>query len=146
MPTQNHIHLSLTIGGAPENAPDTKWKTLERIPIPTLLGSVERTMSGHFRHFETRDEGGNPVRPVDMYYKVIVRDEYSDDVETRLDKLIAMLGEVVYLVDHKHADDGEDHTANIKTMHLTEIGEIVPVSVGLFRYEVEITLSDASRM
>jgi hypothetical protein len=144
--TQNHIHLSLTLGGAPENAPDTKWKTLERVLIPTLIGTVERTLSGHFRHYEVVDELGDPVRPLDHYYKLIVREEDGEDEEERLEKLLNMYGRIVYLVDHKHVDDGEDHTANVKTMYFSEMGEIIPVSVGVFRYEVEVTLIDASRM
>ncbi len=144
MPLQNHIHLDVNISDTGEKAPVRTWKIRERNVVPSVVLSLQRTLTGHLRRHILSD-AGNPVSFRDYQYMIKVTASDTETVEEALDALIGMLGKVVYLVDIVHADNGSDHTGDIKTMVFEEIGDITPINTMLEWYYVAVTLRDGSR-
>lgn len=139
---RNHIHLSTDLGGAPENAPDLIWRTVDRNDIPNVVMSLRRSQSGKLHVHTLRDVDG-PLLFQDYSYIIRVSAEGSDDVWERAAALKALLGRTVYLCDHYHAGDGEDHTANIRTMTLSRMGSLPVFDQTLRRFYVDIELTDS---
>jgi hypothetical protein len=143
MATQDHIHLSKILGGAPENAPDTEWyvKADGWKPTPTVVQSHRRTLSGKLKKHRLKDSGGNVIRFMDYRYIVRVSDYGGLTKDQRLAQILAMNGEVVYLTPHTHVSDGVDHTSDTKTMYCTvsDIENLDPLLQVLF---IVITLVD----
>jgi hypothetical protein len=140
-PVQDHIHLALNLTGAPEYAPTLTWKTSDRIEVPTVMMAVRRAINGKLRT-HTLQQSGNPV--VFTGYKYIVRVEGDGTLTTRqrLDAMIAMLGKRVYVCDHYHPNDGQNHTPAVRQMVLTAIGDLKQFTTLLPRYYVEVELTD----
>lgn len=141
--TQNHIHLSTTLGGYPEFAPDITWKVIDRLEVPTVFVSLKRTLTGRLRAHRLR-VNGEVVQLSSMNYTVVVQPAGEQGTEERLNDLKAMQGHPVYLVDNVHCDDGLDHTPYIRPMFLARVAEPVMFDKMLFRYHVDIELEDAS--
>ena len=141
---QNHIHLSETVSGAPENAPDTIWTVTNRTEIPNVVMTYERTLTGKLRRHILR-EGGNPVQFYDYGYELKIYDYGGKTTEQRLAQIRSMAGKFVYLVDVPHPDDGQNHAAYVKTMLVNRVGDISPFTKSGQLYYVTIELVDASR-
>lgn len=144
MTLQNHIHMSLTINTVGEKAPSIKWKTKERIDTPQVFHSIEQTLNGRLKIYRLR-EAGEPVKLLHMNYILVIRPEFSYTVEDRLAQLDEMLGKIVYLVDHFHCPDGQDHTPFIKPYYFEDRSPFKPWAQMMHVGEVEIKLRDASR-
>lgn len=127
MATQNHIHLSTTLSGAPENAPDITWKVREdgRQIIPNIVETHRRSLRGKLNKHRLRNSSGDILRFTDFKYIIRLSDYGGLTKEERWDALVAMQGEQVYLVDNIHANDGEDHTSDVRTMYLYIVSDIV---------------------
>lgn len=142
LPLQNHIHLSTAVSGAPEYSPTYKWYVSDRIESSLVILSVRRALSGKL-HNHVLSSGGNPIRFKNFDYIVRV-DDSQDGMDTyqRLDLLQSMQGKRVYLVDHYHPDNNQDHAAAVRAMVLTKVGEAKAFTMKLPRYYVEISLED----
>jgi hypothetical protein len=144
---QNHIHLSTTLGSAPENAPDIKWKVRSDgwLPVPNIVATHRRTIHGKLKKHRLRNSSGDILRFMDYKYIIKVADYDDLTKQERLDALIAMQGEVVYLVDNMHtAADGADHTAEVKTMYFKAISDIKNINPQLDPLYITIELVDNS--
>ena len=148
MPVQHHIHLSPTLGSAPENAPDMKWKvrfdpgferrdnvflSLRRATDGTLVTDTLLTKST-----------GAVFRPRDYRYQLFVRDLGDGyTVDERLDLLASWVGKSIYLVDFNHPNNGADHSAAVKTLFFADKSpERSNGDPGLTFYFIDITLLD----
>jgi hypothetical protein len=140
---QNHIHLSTTLGGSPENAPDLKWVASDRKEIPVVFLELPRTLTGRLKRHMLTDDSGE-VQLTNYLYVIKVQADFSYTLEQRRAQLKAMHGKVVYLCDHFHASSGSDHTADVVTMVCKRVGEFVPVGPGLPFFQVEVELEDHS--
>jgi hypothetical protein len=138
---QNHIHLSMTIGGSPENAPNMKWKVRDdgRVEIPVFRAAIEEGLLGDVFAYAVK-RAGQVVRRTDFQYILKVDANETYTTEERKEFLKAMTGETVYLVDHYHVDDGEDHTAYIQTMFFESVGEFRSDVLSLEYYYVPVKL------
>jgi hypothetical protein len=144
MPLQNHIHLDLAtaIGGAPENAPLSKWVVTDRLMIPVKFMALRRGLTGvQFKYRLTN--GGGIVRLQDFQYTVKVQPTQTETLDERIDLLLSFDGADVRLVDVLHPANGQDHTPSIRKM-VASIGEFAPVSVGLPYFLVDVELKDDS--
>lgn len=142
---QNHIHLSPNMGEVPENAPNRKWSILagSRREIPRVFAAYDESINGSLQiHVLTNDDG--PVRKKDMKLRVRITATESQTIWERRDELIDMLGTEVYFVDSPHVVDGLDHTAYVRNMVLSQIGEIPDIEPALIRFEIDIYLLDNS--
>lgn len=138
---QRHIHLSTALGGAPENAPTHKWVATEVLPVPEIIASVSRTLNGTLqKHAVIRD--GQVVRLRNMKYKLRLGSDPNFPVNVQIDVLTAMQGADVFLVEHVHPADGEDHTAFVRKMYVESVGALENIDPGLNHYLVEISLID----
>lgn len=126
MSVQNHIHLSKTIGGAPELAPDIKWKVSQKGYARILRGysNVTFGLTGKLHQRVLLDSGGDPVVKTDFRYRLVMRDYDGLDYDDRLDALYDMINQVVYLVDYDHPDDGASHAAAVRTVFLAQVSPI----------------------
>ena len=138
MPFQDHIHLDTVIGDAPENAPTLIWAATKRSPSYQVFATFKRGITGKLQMQVASDSGGDPLQFNDMEYTIKCASQ------TTVETLVAMLGKQVYLVDHYHANDGEDHTDDIRTMMFAQVGSIEPPAdhIDVF-YLVSILLIDA---
>lgn len=140
MPLQSHIHLDTSLGGSPENAPVLKWGVTDRLDIPEVIISFERGLTGKLHSHVLTDSSG-PVQFNNYRYTVRVIAEGTYTLEQRMAFLKAFHGKQVYLVDLFHANDGADHTNDIRTM-IARIGEFAPVGPGLPYFDVDVELID----
>lgn len=145
MPLQSHIHLSGALGDAPENAPNLTWKVTERRLSIRFHGSVDYTRTAYIRPFDPKDSEGNPLVFTDYAYTVRIFDEDPNEANTLLTTLLAMLRKEVYLCDSFHANNGADHTSDIKTVFFENAEDPVAEDPMQRLYEVRIKLLDASR-
>lgn len=136
---QKHIHLSLTLGGAPENAPDTKYSVYKRTPVIAALLKIERGLTGQAHLHVLGDNAGDPIVFRNWRYQIKVDD--GDALNT----LSGLLGRRCYLVDSYHPDDWEDHTSHVRQVILVGISEIEHFNPAtLSPYQVSIEVEDDS--
>lgn len=144
IPLQNHIHVALAIGGAPESAPIWKWAVKDRLLLPEVAIEITRTLNGRLRYYVQQDDDGI-VRHDNLKFTVRVRATEEFDLETRVNQLISMKGKLVYVCDSFHANDGTSHVATTKTYFMKDVAAFSPVSYMLPFFEVDVELEDASR-
>lgn len=140
---QNHIHLSKTIGSAPENAPDLKWLVRfqdGRYDVPVTLMNPARAVRGQLRVFNIQRDG-QPLQLNDFRYVLKVRAQDGYTTEERVAQLKALHAQTVYLVDHFHVGDNLDHTDNIRRM-FCEVGPFDSEHLALQFFWVPIRLTD----
>lgn len=145
MALQNHIHLSTTLDGAPENAPSFTWGITERSEVPTVVAALKRTLTGKLMDHVLKDDSG-VVQFMDYRYLVRIMAEGGYTIEERKAQLQAMQGKTVYLVDNYHAADGADHTSDVQAMFVAEMGSFDKFDAGLQRFYIEIYLTDNNRV
>lgn len=142
---QDHIHLALSLGTAPENSPIHKWNVRlgSRLQVPKIYVTVDEALNGAIQLQQLLDNTGDVVRKSD--YKFVVKcaddDEVGVDAWGRLDDLLYMNGKRVHFVDSYHVNDGEDHTLNILPAILF-VGEVPDFDPKLTRFYVPIQLLD----
>lgn len=93
---QNHIHLSKTVQQSGEKAPDMRWKTFERLPVPVVIASIDRTLTGRLKNHVLRNSG-DIVKFTDFRYTIKVEETPQHSTEENLDLLLNMNGELVYI-------------------------------------------------
>jgi len=140
---QSHIHLDFNVSEDAELSPMLRWKTINRIEVPQVLGSVKRTIEGNLKWHVAGNENG-VLRFTVMRYTLKLVDEAIYSKEEMKEFLLQMHGQFVWLVDHFHCGDGEDHTPYMKPYLLVSIGEFVPVSVREPYFQVDVELEEAS--
>lgn len=145
---QNHIHLDLTIGAAPENSPVLKWIVVFpfRTESANVFLSIERSLDGS-AHLHVINNSGTPILKRDYTYRLrLTSDEYGT-AEEQKELLFALLGKTVFLVDHFHANDGANHASSVKNMHFVQISPVGGVTELmtpiLSQYLLDISLVEA---
>lgn len=136
---QDHIHLSMTLGASPENAPDQKWAVTDRGHSSNVLLEARRALKGTLR-IHALTEGGVPLQFHAYRYKVKVQGAGDRTIEQRMQDLSDMLGNQVYLCDVYHADDLTDHTSDVRLMGFVKMGAFNVFSPSLALYYVDIEL------
>lgn len=134
MPARDHIHLSMTIGDSPENAPDMKWwvKADGWKRTPRVIANYNWSLSGRLIKHVLRDDEGEVIHFLDNKYILRVSDYEDMTTMERMAALEAMQGETVYLCDEFHAAvDGADHTTNIRRMYCASVGDYENVDPGI---------------
>lgn len=139
---QNHMHMDLPANnsGAPENSPLRTWRTSERMEIPQVIMSLERTLTGKLMH-NVLHTSGSPVQFKDLRYIVKCGDDGYGTQFENLAYLLSMNGNEVSVVDHYHADDNEDHTNQLRTMILS-VEEVPQFDPALQVFYVPVYLTD----
>lgn len=140
---RDHIHMSTTLGSAPENAPNITWVVTDRLPVPMMFLSLKRAKNGTLRRHVLKS-GGQEVQLENLKYTVRVAETDTQTIEERAAQLKALNGKFVYVCDLFHAPDGQDHTADVRSMVLAFVGEFPTVGPGLPFFDVDISLEDAS--
>lgn len=141
MPIQNHIHLSTTLGGAPENSPDMLWQITDRRDIPVVILNIRRGLTGKLRP-SVLIYDGQPVQLTNFNFTVKIKADEGSTTKERMDALRALYGKRVYFCDSYHADDDSDHTSDVRTMFVSEVGEFKVDHIKLDFYYVNIKLED----
>lgn len=140
---QNHIHISSTLEGSGEKAPDIKWLIHDRKMMPTVFMTLRRTKRGNLRNNVILDTG-NPVQITNFQYELRIHSDETYTTAQREAFLLAMQGKKVYVVDSVHCNDGEDHTSFVKQMVL-DIPEGFNTDIfDLSFYFVRVDLTDAT--
>lgn len=144
-PLQDHIHLALTLGAGPENAPVLKWGITDRAEIPEVLASFERAITGKPLISFLPDGIGNPKQFLSYRYLVVVKDPGGDDsvMQGLMAQLQSMQSRLVYLCDSYHPNGGVDHTSAVRQMYLAKVSEFPVFNPSLLRYYVTVDLKDA---
>jgi hypothetical protein len=142
-PLQDHIHLALTLGGTPENAPALKWSVTDRQEIPSTIFAFDRGLGGTPLISVLADDS-NVIKQYLSYSYIIVIKDYPDyTMQFRRQLLEQMDGKLVYLCDNHHAANGTDHTPDVRTMFVTKLGPLPAFNPDLFRFYCPIELMDA---
>jgi hypothetical protein len=141
---QGHLHLDTSVNLGGEKAPPTKWVAIQRAEVPVVFINVRRTKKAHLKNHVLTSDGSTPVLLQNMRYRLKIRAEGADTTQDRRLKLLSMYGKTVYLVDHMHCVDGQDHTPYVRTMVLSKVGEFPVDHPTLDFYYVDIELEDAS--
>lgn len=134
MALQNHCHISDELEPTGEKAPTYQWKVLDRIPIPTVYASVKRAYNGKVL-FSRLTDGTDPVVFTDFRLALKV-------TESELQVLIGLLGKRVYFCDNYHADDGDDHTNDVRLMAFGQMDNPKAINATIVYYTVDIMLTD----
>jgi len=137
---QRHIHLSDSLGGTPEYAPTYKWAATNRVLVPNFTVEIDQSLTGDRYDFAI-EASGVPVVHKDWYYELFLRADDTYSTEDYMDRLLGLAGKRLYLVDHQHIADGSDHTAYVKIVRMTKIGEIHVSDPGLQFYIASVWLS-----
>lgn len=143
MANQNHIHLSSTVAGAPEHAPDKKWAITRRIEIPDVVMSINRTLNGKLRA-HVLSNGSGPIQFVNFTLTVKVDARDGDTLDQRVAILKAMHGKVVTFTDLNHPNDGANHVIYNKSV-FCQVGEFEKVAdqdPALQFFYVDVQLTD----
>jgi len=146
MTVQNHIHLSTTLQVSGEKAPDQSWKVHDRVLQPLVFVSVRYSKRGNLLP-NVLQSGGSPLLKTNFQYEIRARDDGTYTAEQNAATLMAMIGKTVYLVDNVHCDDGQDHTAFVRTMFFSNEGisdGFKTDHLGLQFYFIRVNLLDAS--
>lgn len=144
MALQNHIHLGLTLTGSPELAPLYKWAVVypNYVPIPNVVIGLKRSITGKLQTHRLQT-GGSAIKFKDYRLTIKVDDDGVSTLQQRIGFIEAMNGEVVKFCPIHHANDGTDHTADIKNMFLRIVSQGKPYTPNIIRYDFEIELTDA---
>lgn len=146
MDVQSHIHLSKTLSGAPEYSPDMKWKVRVEgwMFNPYTVSDHRRTLTGHLKVHTLKTSGGEIKRFSDNKYILRVDEYWGMTGQERLDALVAMQSEQVYLIDVLHSeDDDQNHSGSVRTMHMNLVTDITPINPQLAPLYVSVELVDA---
>ena len=139
---QDHVHISMALGGSPENSPTLKWTITRWSLQPRVTMNLRYGQTGKLRKHRLRNENGI-IQYFD--YKYIVKlgesTENPQVLAQRRAELLAMNGQDVYLVDSNHPDDGENHASHVKNMVL-KVDAIENYEFALRRFYVAIELID----
>lgn len=135
---QNHIHLDSVIGGAPENAPTLTWRATDRALVPRFTVEIVEGLTGVRFDHATED-----VVYSDFMYELFLKDGATTAL-AQLDLLMGLAGKRLYLVDHRHPDNGADHTDYIRTVRMTRMGEIQQEHLLLKQFRVQVYFVDLS--
>jgi len=139
---RNHIHLSDSLGGTPEFAPNLKWPVADRRERPEVFQSVKRSLTGVLFNHVLSDVNG-PLQFRNWRFVIVVRDYDGDTVWERAEILKGLNGKQVYFVDNYHTQDGATHAGDVLTMVLAHLGEFPQFNPDLIRFYVECELVDA---
>lgn len=138
---QDHLHLSPELETSGEFAPSYKWTASDREEAVVFTARVRRSLTGRpFAHVVRR--GGVVVVHYDFSYVVKIEGDGALTTRQYADRLKSMAGRHLYLVDHVHPDDGEDHSAYVKPVLLAEIGRFKADHTMLSYFYVPIYLID----
>lgn len=140
---QNHIHLDTELATGGDKAPIKTWRATARRLIPNIIARPERALTGEL-HVSVLKVISTPKLFRDWSYTIRIRGTQAESADAKLEELLSLVGQTVYLVDHQHCPDGEDHTDYIKEMFFVGIGEIPVQEPGAQFYDVEIELLDKS--
>lgn len=140
---QDHIHMDFNVSADAELAPILRWRTSDRIEVPQVIGTTKRTVEGKLKWHVSGDENG-VHRFTIMRYSLKLIDEPLYTKEEMKEFLLQMHGQFVWLVDHFHCADGQDHTPYMMPYLLESIGEFVPVSVREPYFRVDVELQKAT--
>lgn len=138
MATQPHCHLSSTLTGAPENAPDQTYKAVwpggRRVlyEVPVV---VKHGLTGKL-HAHRLMSGTTPVLLKSFELKLKV-------TPAELAVLELELGNIVYFVDFVHGDDGADHTAYVRQLLFQSMSQDDDYTPKQYRYNMIVKLIDA---
>lgn len=133
---QDHIHLDRpTQPHDADGAPAYRWKAQQRATIPSVQVAVARSFNGHTYMSRVVNAEGDPVIHTDWRYQLRV-------TVIQYDYLKSLLGMELEFVDHRHVDDGEDHTDYIKMVGLREVSDIKNLDPLLRKFDVTIELVD----
>lgn len=142
---QDHIHISLDLGTAPEHAPDHIWHVRlgSRLQAPKIYVTVDEAINGAIQLQQLLDDEGDVVHKNDYRYVILCSDGEEDSINAwgRLDLLLNMNGKRVSFVDNYHVNNGEDHTSNILPSILL-LGEIPDFDPLLTRFYIPIQILD----
>lgn len=133
----------MSIGGGPENAPDLKWSVTDRLDTPQVFLSLRRSLNGKLRAHRLMNHNG-VVQLNNFVYTVKVSADWGRTLEQSIEALKAMNGQDVWLCDVFHANDGDDHTPDVRPMVLSRMGAFPPIGPGLQHFYVDIELEDNS--
>jgi hypothetical protein len=139
---QNHIHLGTVIVPDNENAPQYKWKTIERAAIPVVFMAAKRALNGKLRIHTLNNTASQPIDLVNFEYVIKCADTPEMNAQQWLDLLFSFQGRRVYLVDHYHPDNNLDHSAYVRPMGVVRVGEAQKFTTMLNPYYVQIALED----
>lgn len=140
----DHIHISDTLGSAPENSPNHKWKVRwdSRIESPVIHADIDIGLQGDvFVHVTKRS--GSVVQRTDYSYVVKVQADGVNTTEELKDILKGLNGKVVYFVDNYHVANNSDHT-NYVQQGLLEVGDFRSTVPDLSHYWVPIRITNIS--
>lgn len=134
MTTQNHCHIDLTLGGAPENAPPNTYKVQEYRPFYTADVDIARSMTGRL-FFNTYTESGDPIVFNDVDLTLFV-------TQAEFEELQAMVHKSVYYVGNIHPNDGADHTAYVRSMIMGGLKYVRRFDPMLDKHVIAVSLID----
>jgi hypothetical protein len=140
--TQNHIHLSKTLGDVTGNVATSKWVVLfDGWEFrPEVFISVERTFGGQLRAYSAKNSGGTRLLAENWSFRVRISAEFTETALQRKARLLAMIGETVYM--HPNEHDESAHGTGYKTMLLAEIGDWSAQDPALLIQYATLTLQD----
>lgn len=139
MAVLKHIHLSDTLGSAPENAPNLKWTIVGRVPTAQFFVNINYTLEGEAILHATKKEGV-PVRRRNFDLNLMLRPDLTYTVEEKVELVISLAAIPLFYVDSVHCLDGADHTPFVRNVAIVEIGEFKPGNSMLEFYTVLISL------
>jgi hypothetical protein len=143
---QDHIHLAMTLGIAPEYSPIYTWKIVfpEYIEVPEVVLSTKRTTSGRLRWHVLHDVSG-PIQFMNYQLTLKLYNDSSVVTRQQLGYLLAMNGQQVKYVDLDHIANGSDHTPYVKAMRL-QVAKVHPITPALNYYLIDVDLTDDNRV
>ncbi len=135
MPTQDHCHIGLALGGAPENAPSTTYRVQEYRPFFTADIDIVRGATGLLFFGTYVDDSGDPIvfRDVDLTLFV---------TQSEFETLQGMVHQPVYYVPNIHPNTGSDHTNYVRQMIMGGLKYVRRFDPMLDQHTVAVSLVD----
>lgn len=140
---QNHIHLSLELGSAPENAPTLKWGVMAFEKRPGGYWKTDYSLNGTL-HATVLTDGSDPITYEDYRCSIYLVAEDGYTFQQRLAQLKAMHGRIVYFVENYHEANGTDHSDSVRLMFVDEVRGEQPTDPLVTHAEIKVSLLDAT--
>jgi len=140
---QNHIHLDPVLSDTgPEYAPATTWVIMNYIPQQEIMAAVRYGAGGRlFAHVVSDDSG--PIKRENYQLRIRIAGDTEVAMRAAYELIKSYNGKQLYYVDSYHPDNGSSHRDYVKRVWM-KIEKSDPVSVGLVRFYVDVTLLDDS--
>jgi hypothetical protein len=150
MKLQNHIHLATDLDIGAEKSPIYRWQTSNISSRHIFNIAIDDTLNGKTLarvapRFQGSEAYFTPLRYKEWNVELVLRPSYGFTLDQRINQFETLIGKWLYFVPHLHADDGEDHTNQVVSVVIRDVGQMEPVNTQHTYFRVQLKMREGER-